>query len=343
MSIFKNRKIVFIRVPKFIFKKKIDLSDVWSHIYGILGVIGLAITIIFTYNSYKNESDKNIITVIKSLSFSVVVVTLVFVIVSAYYIRKMQKLRKYRTDFELEKSKLDRQYLVNQYQSECFHNITHYHRNIYARLQQFIQDKDKYSKEEILFLLDRFDYYLIILTSNLQNYFSFVTSDNCSVSIKIVDKNKKFVRTFFRDPVNLNKRKKSDSNYSNSKYPILENTAFDIITNPNYSNVHFYDDNLKELSDSHSYNNSNTSWKDLYNATLVVPISMTLKEKNRDIIGFITIDNKKGNLATDVNKEFLFSVGDILYNIFIKYAEFINFASKNIKNNERIEAFKMGN
>lgn len=343
MSIFKNRKIVFIRVPKFIFKKSIDLSDIWSHIYGILGTIGLAITIIFTYNSYKNEKNQDIIAVIQSLSFSIIVVTLVFVIVSAYYIRKLQKLRKYRTDFELEKSKLDRQFLVNQYQSECFHNITHYHRNINARLQQFIRNKDDYSDKEILFLLDRFDYYLIVLTSNLQNYFSFVTSDNCSVSIKIVDENKKFVRTFFRDPVNLNKRKKSDNGYTNNKYPILENTAFDIITNPRYSNMHFYDNNLEELSKSGRYINSNNNWKDLYNATLVIPISMVLKEKDRDIIGFITIDNKKGNLATDVNKEFLFGVGDILYNIFIKYSEFINFASHKIKNNDRIETFKMGN
>ena len=159
MGVFENRKIVFIRIPKFIIKKTIDLSDIWSHIYGILGTIGLVITIIFTYHSYQNETNKDITTVIQSLSISIIVVTFVFVFVSAYYIRKLQKLRQFKTDFELEHNKFKQQRLVNQYQSECIHTITHYHRNIDTRLQQFINNKENYSDKDLIALLDRFDYF----------------------------------------------------------------------------------------------------------------------------------------------------------------------------------------
>lgn len=339
---FNRKKIVFIRVPKFIFSKKIDLTDLWSHVYGVFTTIGLIITIVFTYSTYKSEDNENIVIVIKTLGLSVIVLSIVFISASLYYLRRLQRLRKVRTEYQLVKNKLDRQYLVNHYQSECIHNITHYHRNIDTRLRQFLLEPDKYNEKECEEIVERFDYYLIILTSNLQNYFSFVTNDNCSVTIKKIDENKEYVRAFFRDPINFNKRKKSDFSYQNNKYLISQNSALKIIMDTQLSNTYFYDNNLKELYDNHNYDNCNSNWYKLYNATLVVPISMLISVNNRDVLGFLTIDNRKGDLATDINKEFLFGIADLLYGIFIMYSKFITLASSKIKNNERIKAFNMG-
>jgi hypothetical protein len=277
------------------------------------------------------------------LCFSICAIIFVFIFASAYFLYKILKQKPNEKEFKENKDKLNQLYILNYCQSECIHNICHYFRNMDAQLQQFLSNKEKYSEEDLTDIVNRFDYFLIILTSNLQNYFSFVSDDNCSVSIKVIDKNKEFIRTYFRDPVNLNKRKKSDRNYKSSKYKISENTAFDVILDPKFDNVHFYDDNLSELYDKHLYRNSNENWHKLYNSTLVVPISIVLKENDRDILGFITIDNKKGNLSTDVNKEFLFGIGDMLYNMFNKFSEFSTFALNKIPENDRIKTFRLGN
>jgi len=313
---FKKGRLIFIKVPKFIFKYKIYIGDIWSHIYGVFGFIGLLITIVYAYRTFINSQTSEITPIIHSLTYSVIGVIALFTLSSLYYIIRLQKLRTYKNEFQDISDKYENQLLANKYQSDCIHNIIHYHRNINARLFQYIKDNQNDEKEKSI-IKKRFEDYLVVLTSNLQNYFSFITLDNCSVSIKLLDETKQNVFTFFRDPINLNKRKKSDIN--NDLYSINDNTAFKIIMDEDLTNTFFYCDNLQALYDNHEYDNSNPNWYKLYNSTLVVPISMVLEEGKRDVIGFITVDNFKGKLAEDPNKEFLFGIGDLLYNIFVKY------------------------
>lgn len=108
---------------------------------------------------------------------------------------------------------------------------------------------------------------------------------------------------------------------------------------PNCANFYFADDNLKDLYDNHKYVNSNLEWYKFYNATLVVPISMIVSTDERSVLGFITIDNQAGNLATKINTEFLCGVGDLLYNLFDIYGELITVATLKKIKNDKIDRF----
>lgn len=309
--------------------------------YGIFSAVGLGITILFTIKTYNNTKNSDTTIIIQTLSIASIILFLTFIFVSAYYLNKINKNKEYKTEYILLDSKFKSQVLTNKYQSECFHNITHYYGNSIAKIDEGIENYENLIKEEKIEIVRRLDYFFVILTSSLQNYFSFVSEDNCSVTIKLINEDEKYFRTFFRDPINFNKRRKSYDEKNN--YLISENTGLSIIVDSNYKNNSFYDDNLKQLYDSHQYKNSNDKWFELYNATIIVPISMVIKKDERNILGFLTVDNFKGNLSNKFNEEFLFAVSDLLYNLFKKYRQFIELNYEDIKENERVKIFRMGN
>lgn len=80
-----------------------------------------------------------------------------------------------------------------------------------------------------------------------------------------------------------------------------------------YFDSYFASDNLLYEKE---YRNGNNQWGKYYNSCLVVPISIFIEEKTRNIIGFLCVDNKEGNLNNSSNIEFMFAVGDLFYSFF---------------------------
>lgn len=333
-----KKEIYIIRTPRLI-----NLSpgpDLWGHIYGIFSMMGLCITIYFTYNAYQHIQNPEHATIIHTLGICLVTVILTFILSSAYFFRRIRRNKEDIASNKQIKKELRSLYLINKYQSECFHNITHYYRNAIASLdlsEEEIKLLDKERKQEIV---RRMDYFFIMLTASIQNYFSIVTDDNCSVTIKLLDDSNKCVRNFFRDPINFNKRRRLYA--EDDEILIKDNTALKMITDPDFKNVFFYDDDLATLKKLGQYENSNKDWESLYNANIIVPISMVIEKETRKIVGFLAVDNFEGKLATVENKEFLFGVSDLLYNLFVKYRTFIKLAHDETKENERAKIIWMG-
>lgn len=329
LLILKHKNTIKIfRVPRLIQPKRIGIDNYFGHIYGVFGLVAFAITGIGLYSSYNNVANNDFIFVLETITYSLAAIIVSYIAASMFFVAKISKLKQSEYQAEKLDRNLKNQYIVNKYQSELFHSIAHYQRNILARLLEF--NKQDFKPSDIDDIKNRFHDFLVILTSNVQSYFSFITQDNCSVTIKKVCDDKVHVKPLFRDPVNFNKRKKSDEEYQENggQYKIGKNTAFKIITDPTLKNNFFYDDKLNELADAGYYENSNPKWRELYNATIVVPISMLLRKNSRDVIGFLTVDNIKGGLANDTNKEFLFGIADLLYNVFLNYSNFIKFVEQ---------------
>jgi len=232
------------------------------------------------------------------------------------------------SDYNFYKNEFQKQEIIINQLSECSHISTHYLRNIDLCFQDIL-DKDEADvlPEELINAIDRFEYFLINITTNLQSYFSQITDDNCSITIKLLNFNNyegapcDMLKTYYRDNVNFKKRSSSGV----SKYCLASsNTAFNLIMNPDVTNTYFAHDDLDTLYKEHNYINPNTNWNEYYTSTIVVPISVVSGENQREILGFLSVDNFKGGLAINSNKEFLFSIADLLYLAFGKYNAIIN-------------------
>jgi len=312
-------------------------TDIWNHIYGLLTLLSFVTAVISTYFTIKIQLTGDTKLVLYSLVGIVISFMIMFVFYTIYYQRKFKQFNDLPAQHEILKVEYENEVVANQQIAECTHNITHYYRNMLARIDGFLQNKQNYSKDDIEELIDRFDSFLINATTNLELYFSIATEDNCSITIKLLNKDG-LVKTYFRDPVNHKKRKMSDGSDSGLCH-FSENTALDIILDPNHMNVHFAYDNLMELYNQHLYVNPNPNWHLLYNSTLVVPISMIIGENDRDTIGFVSVDNFKGGLSYKPHREYLFFIGDLFYNIFVKFSEVVKFAQFKQIDNEKIRRF----
>lgn len=314
-------------------------SDIWSHFYGFLTVLGLVFTVLYTYFAFKEGiKDEEIWKIVLLLCSSLIVLLVVLIFNTRYFSRRVTELSQIPQDYNFLREEKDRFDIVLNQISECSHIITHYYRNINARLNQILENPDEFKEPEILENLQRFDDFLINITANLKSYFTLITNDNCSITIKLLNKENGYVKTFFRDPVNFKKRKDSDF-YNNGKCHYSDNTAFEIIMDEKYSNIYFSEDDLTDLHNIFQYKNPNPIWYKYYNSTLVVPISMVLSSNDREIIGFLSVDNFKGNLASNANKEYLFFVADLLYCIFVTYSNVIKFAQSKGISHEKISRF----
>jgi len=316
-----------------------SLSDkIWNHLYGISTVICLVFTLICSYFTIKGEKTDNEIIIIYALLGVVAAFVIMFFLHTVYFQKKLAKMNEMPLRLKTAEDQYELSISIHKQISECSHTISHYYRNNLARIDDFLNDRDNYTNEEILEIIDRFDYFLINITSSLELFFSVATEDNCSITIKLLEKGKGLVKTYFRDPVNNKKRKTSDGSYDGICH-FTDNTAFEIIMDPDYKNVYFACDDLIELYNDHIYKNPNSNWHLFYRSTLVVPISMVIGENERNIIGFLSVDNYKGDLSYKPHIEYLFFVGDLLYNIFVKFSELINFAKEKGLENEKIKRF----
>lgn len=326
------------KIKKPFFIKVFSPPDIWSHIYGLASFIGLIITIIVlfkNYNSTGNEDFNFILTALTSLLASVLLIFLISVI---YFNRRIKQLGEIPADYHFYREEFEKQEIIINQISECSHIITHYYRNLDLSLQDIInKEEEEVTEEELLKTINKFEYFLINITTNIQSFFSQITDDNCSITIKLLNLNNEenpyLIRTYFRDPVNFKKRRETD--LLCGPCSVYDNTAFSIIIDPAYKNTYFSEDNLPDLYDNHLYNNPNPDWHKFYKSTLVVPISVVTGENERKILGFLSVDNFKGGLAINSNKEYLFFVADLLYLAFNKFDKIINLANiKNIKNDK---------
>ncbi|MHC9088011.1 hypothetical protein ACXIHB_04770 [Tenacibaculum sp. IMCC1] len=319
--------------------------DIWSHIYGLSSSIGLIITIgIIVYNYINPNENKDFNYILTILVFLLASVLFMFLISVIYYSNRLKKYSQIPADYSFLKEQTERHDIILNQICECSHIVTHYYRNLDFMLQDIIdKDEDVLKEDELISAINKFDYFLINITTNLQSYFSQITDDNCSITIKLlnfndsIEENEPLVRTYFRDPVNFKKRRNSDSICSPCS--VNDNTAFSIIMDSNYQNIYFSEDRLPDLYENHQYKNPNLDWHKYYHSTLVVPISIVTGKDSRIVLGFLSVDNFKGGLATNSNKEYLFFIADLLYLAFSKFNDIIELAKlKNLKN-EKIDRY----
>lgn len=303
-------------------KYKYISPDITNIIFGCISVGSLIFSII---SAHLNRTET-------WTFFSQLVLVLGFVCMGIYY--QIQHAKNANYTFENKKlTRLNKNRLtVINSQAECIHVVTHYSRNILHLFDENIANfKLQYSEEKIHSLeleniLKEIDFFFINITSSIRDYFTSVTNSQCAVTIKILQEtqNEIYVKTLFRDPVSLKKRRKSDEKIGKSgKYPVKENTAFETIMNSKYKNLYFAHNNLSDLANTGIYKNGNPEWRKFYNATLVTGIGITTSKSKKEILGFLTVDNFDGHLTDLSSIELMHGISDLLHVIILKYVHFI--------------------
>lgn len=323
--------------------------DVWSHIYGLSSAIGLIIAIsaiVYTYiNQSENPQDAGYNYILTTLTILVAVILLIFLLSVLSFNKRIRQLSQIPAKYSYyEQEFIKNDIIVNQL-CECSHIVSHYFRNLDFALQEIIdKDENDITDIELLDVINKFDYFLINIITNLQSYFSQITDDNCALTIKLLNYNDSitndddiFIKTYFRDPVNFKKRREIDN--INSHCGVYDNTAFSIIMDQSFKNIYFAEDNLTDLYNKHLYKNPNPEWNKFYNSTLVVPISIVTGKNERIILGFLSVDNFKGGLAHNSNREYLFFIADLLYLAFNKFDRIIKLATNKNITNEKIDRY----
>lgn len=323
------------------FKEKI--SSFSNHIYGLFTIIGVIITFFLSYVALKeNELEQ----------FNYILLTLlgcniIYALIIYRFSLKHSQLEKNSINllnYQIENRELN---ILLQLQAETFHNILHYHRSLIHTLNEAIEkinSKSILTQKEVDNLTERNNHFLVMLLSSLQNYFSNHTNDNCSMTIKLLNSKTLRIRTLFRDPVNLKKRRQNEIENNSIECSAGSNTAFKIILDKNQKEIFFKCDNLNDLYYARKYINKNPNWHNYYNSTIVTPISKnnhTLDE--RHIIGFLSVDNKNGNLVDNTTIEIMWAVSDLLYNYILKFALLSEHTLENKLKNERAKDFTFGN
>lgn len=341
------------RLKKPFYFKIFSPPDIWSHVYGLSSAIGLIIAIsaiVYTYINQSGDapnSDYNYI--LTTLAVLIAVILLIFFLSVLSFNKKIKLLSQIPAKYSYYEQEVIKNEIIVTQLCECSHIVAHYFRNLDFSLQEIIdKDEKDITDIELIDVINKFDYFLINIITNLQSYFSQVTDDNCSLTIKLLNFNDSstaiddiFIKTYFRDPVNFKKRRETDNIYPHCG--VFDNTAFAIIMDPSYKNIYFAEDDLTDLYNKHRYKNPNPEWHKYYHSTLVVPISIVTGKNERIILGFLSVDNFKGGLAHNSNREYLFFVADLLYLAFNKFDKIINLANnKNIKN-EKIDRYSNWN
>jgi hypothetical protein len=76
-----------------------------------------------------------------------------------------------------------------------------------------------------------------------------------------------------------------------------------------------------DLQQMKGYFNSHSSWRDFYNATVVVPIKPCREDAAKTLMGFLCVDSKHGIFSEDVVAATLVLVAEILYRYIRSFPE----------------------
>jgi len=309
--------------------KKPYTPNIINNVFGVASILGFLTGVVLLIFSIIKGDVLGQFEVILTLAIVVLGLLGVFILFTRFYFKEL-KLMNDLPYVAQEANRISNETFVHKKNmAESFHFISHYTRNITAYLYQI--KNEELDNEQVKLIKEKFHTYLINLTTSLKQYYTLASGSVCSVTIKIINNEEDLIKTFFRDPLSLKRRRSIDSFYTNNSgsYPSYSNTAFSVILDDSYSNVNFAHDDLYSLFLKREYENCNLDWYYYYNATIVVPISIITGDNERNIIGFITIDNMNGKLNDEDKIEYLMAVGDTFYNALDKYQEIITFAKDN--------------
>lgn len=329
-------KGILNRTINYYMDRKQKFDNFLSVIFGICSVIGLGINIIFTYVAYKNESTTSYREIILSLGFSTIILTLVFVIVSYYYLRKLSELTNLNNEINDTINKNKRNEILIKNTSEIINNLAYYQRHIINKMDYFLENTSTANQETVKKISDDFKKFLSTFTSNLQTHFTLLTSDNCAITIKVVKDGK--IKTFHRDAINYRLRKNADTSVDGKDviYRIQDNFAFLVIHSKDYKETYYFCDDLKN---DKQYFNTNPHWRNFYNATVVAPISINIGKLKNELLGFLCVDNFNGNLAQKPVEGILNASSALLFPVFHKYEKISTFANSKNYLDGRIQFF----
>lgn len=324
-----------------------------NNIFGICSLIGLIITVgALTTTLHQIEiisgndaAYKSLAEIYRNLGITIIALITIFLIQSFLYNKKISELEAKLGELPLQNKNLTQE--ANHYirlhniVTKSLHNITHYYRYNQIALQEDISVLAKYkngiSIDRCRKTSSEFEKYMLFLLSNITSTVNIITKDECSACIKIMKKNK--VKTLYRDPNSCRERRKSDYTDDGNIfiYDVKDNYAFKIITDSNSKETFFCCDNL---IDHERYENKNREWNRLYNATIVVPIQARNKEKNDiNVLGFLCCDNMSGGFESKELKDYISSIGDLLYNIVHMYDIYVQLANNTGLTNEKLQRY----
>jgi hypothetical protein len=149
--------------------------------------------------------------------------------------------------------------------------------------------------------------------------FDRLTGDNCSVCIKLFAQTADgaypetpVLTNTIRDPSSAADRVTD----SGQVIALAENTAFLYITGNASSNGFYLNNDLYRSYLHGAYLNSRPRWFDYYNATAVCSIMNPAKTADAETLGFLCVDNFKGNFETSVSFTLMKSLSACLFYVF---------------------------
>lgn len=161
------------------------------------------------------------------------------------------------------------------------------------------------------------------ILDNVRVLFTGYTKDTCAVCIKLKledTKGESWVRSYVRDSHSAEARKDIDRNKSTTyQYRISANTAFIEIFRAPEGRTGFLSNNLYRLYLAKKYRNSNTRWRDFYNACMVVAIAPGEPPTVQNSIGFLCVDNIRGGFDRSVAMPILLQFSAIIYTALSPY------------------------
>jgi hypothetical protein len=131
--------------------------------------------------------------------------------------------------------------------------------------------------------------------------FTGITSRPCHCSIKLFVEND-HVSTKARDVLSHNHARRSVDEHKKS-YPYRENTAFKRIIDED-ARWFYIENDLATAAARGEYINSNSNWRDHYNATVVVPITEhenPAAVTRASCLGFLTADSATAHFEQDIS------------------------------------------
>lgn len=196
--------------------------------------------------------------------------------------------------------------------SQINHNINHQNRQMLYELYEELYE-ESHQVAKISVINNKFKGYLQNFTSNVKSAFDVITKDkSCAVYISLLkERNGDFcVETAYRDPTSYTVRNNIDMQiplYNTNNF-----TPFKYILSETNNDKYFACDNCKM---HRNFCDRIDNWSDFYNSCLTVPIRARINKNTNthNYIGFITVDNRYGNLNNKDSINLLCSYADTLY------------------------------
>ncbi|NJD39236.1 MAG: hypothetical protein FIA89_13080 [Geobacter sp.] len=291
--------------------------QILNTVFGIIASIATLFTAYYSITADWGLSFQATVLLLSILNFSLVITTYKTIrqhhaTHEKYAVSEEKKVALEAKISELN-IKLNDSIKVNGKISLIVHNIIHEYRNI---LLYLMADTSLMSDTEFLSIQSSFKKYFIFLLANTKELFDIITGDDCSTCIKIFY-DETNLKTFLRDPVSYRTRSEADKRMP--LFPYYNNTAFKVIMNKDVSDTYYCCNNLVDDAD---YINTNPRWRHQYNAALVTPIRVAYPTEDGEdshVLGFICVDNLKGNFDKDVCLNALSAIGDLCFNLFNTY------------------------